>query len=99
MKKKSSIFIIFIVIIVLISYFIIKMLGLGSSESKLPAKDLDFGLNFIHSYAYGTGHVPNLNTLSVGNWSTIFINDLYCPVFKVDSTHVLMVRASGYSRS
>lgn len=98
MKKKSIIFIISTISIVLISYFIIKMLGVGSSESKLPAKDFDFGLNFIHCYAYGPDHVPNLNTLSVGNWSTIFINDLYCPVFKVDSTHVLMVRASGYSR-
>lgn len=99
MKKKSIIFIISTISIVLISYFTIKMLTIGSSESKLPAKDFNFGLNFIYCYQYGEGHIPNLNQLSVGNWSTIFINGLYCPVFKVDSTHVLMVRASGYSRS
>lgn len=99
MKKKSRIFIICIITIVLISYFIIKMLGLDSSESTLPAKDLDFGLNFIYSYAYGTGHVPNLNTLSVGNWSTMYLNNQYGPIFKLDSTHILMSRPSGYSRT
>ena len=99
MKKKKIVFVICSITIILISYFIIKMLTIGGSESKLPAKDLDFGLNFIYHYAYGEGHVPNLNTLSVGNWSTMYLNNQYGPVYKLDSTHILMSRASGYSRA
>ena len=98
MKKKSSIFIICIFTIVLISYFIIKMLGSGSSESKLPAKDFNFGLNFIYCYQYGEGHIPNLNTLSVGNWSTMYINNKYSPIFKVNSNHILLMRGSSDNR-
>lgn len=99
MKRKITTFAICIFLIVLILFFIIKVLKIGNSESILPAKDLDFGLNFIYHYAYGEGHVPNLNTLSVGNWSTMYLNNQYGPIYKLDSTHILMSRASGYSRA
>ena len=95
MKKRTSFFTISSILIVLILCFLIRVLWITRTNSSLRARDLDFKLNFEKYWAYGNANVITLSTLTVGKWSTMYLNNQYGPVFKVNSTHVLMVRGSG----